>query len=110
MNPLYKQLIRSSVSGTLTLFLLLFFPQALFATGKDGHTSSRSLSAPVHIRCIWQSTSACEGSAGIRGVSKESHDKAYSFYLVEPVPGHARLRIRTGLTLPPFLVMATRCV
>jgi protein-S-isoprenylcysteine O-methyltransferase Ste14 len=26
MNPLYKQLIRSSAFGTLTLFLLLFFP------------------------------------------------------------------------------------
>lgn len=26
MNPLYKQLIRSSVFGTLTLFLLLFIP------------------------------------------------------------------------------------
>ena len=52
VNPLYKQLIRSSVFGTLTLVLLLLFPQARFTTGKEWRTSLRSLSAPVHIRCI----------------------------------------------------------
>jgi protein-S-isoprenylcysteine O-methyltransferase Ste14 len=31
MNPLYKQLIRSSVFGTLTLFLLLFIPASTLA-------------------------------------------------------------------------------
>jgi protein-S-isoprenylcysteine O-methyltransferase Ste14 len=31
MNPLYKQLIRSSVFGTLTLFALLFVPAGTFA-------------------------------------------------------------------------------
>jgi hypothetical protein len=46
MNPLYKQLIRSTILGAL---------RGRFGTGRDGHMWPCLLFAPVPTRCIWQS-------------------------------------------------------